>query len=288
MYKESRQPVFKPLTPQEADIFLAINDFPGQRKLNPMKAKLYADNMENGTHRRIELAVVRVNDTDKEFLVNGQHNCRAVGMYGKPYPAVISYYIANNMEEAWRLFATFDVHATRTEGQFMHARRGIFKDARLHAVPLRVLTLCGTALVILGDGESPVFFLNHGKCRTIKADAVEAHPDDVLFVAQYAEQQHMIRIGVIAAMIATLRKNREAAKTFWDYVASGDTVHTHPCRKVRDGLLDTRYLHSVTGGSVAQQSAYDFCITWWNAWRTGANRKIVKVRAMMSRPGVAP
>jgi hypothetical protein len=244
--------------------------------------------MENGTHRRIEIAVAKVKETGVDYLMNGQHNCNAILIRGKPFKATISYYVCDTMEDAWRLFATFDVHSNRTEQQFMHARRGIFEDERLHDVPLRVLQCCGTALYALGAGTDPQFNVRATFSKTEKADLVDKYADDVVFVAQYKDHRHMIAVGCVAAIIATSRRNRKAAIEFWEKVGTGEMLSlTDPRRKLRDGLLDLRFLGEIRGGYQRQKAMFALCVSWWNSWRTDEARRCVKVNAMNGVPKVA-
>jgi hypothetical protein len=287
MYAESRQPVFKDVGPKEAEAFLALNNFPGQRKFNPSKGKNYADNMADGRHRRVEIAIAKVRSTKTDYLMNGQHNCRGIMLYGKHYPAVVSYYSCDSMEDAWRLFATFDVHASRTEQQFMHARRGLFKDERLHDIPLRVLQSCGTALYALGNGTDPLFGMK-SNAKTEKADLVERNPGEVLFVSQYTEFPHVMLTPAVTAVIATYRKNAKAAQEFWDKVGTGEMLSlADPRRRLRDALMSGSHLTNTKGGGSSMRASYIACILWWNSWRNGGNRKIIKVSTLKEIPKVS-
>lgn len=287
MFTESRQPAFKMLTPREAEALLAINNFPGQRPLRPLKSRDYADNMANGTHRRIEISVVKVKETGVEYLMNGQHNCHAVIAHGKPFPAVFSYYTCDTMEEAWRLFTTFDVHQARTDRMFMGARRGLFRDERLHDVPLRSLEACATALYLLGDGTEPKFGVPHPANKQIKADLVDKHADDVLFVAQFVEYRHLTTVGVVAAMISTRRTNKVAAQEFWARVADGDMLAvSDPRHRLREALKELSGAMK-GGGYSKQRAAFIQCIAWWNSWRTNDRRRSVKVASTLTLPKVA-
>ncbi len=281
MYQESTDPAKKMVTPKEAERFLALNNFPGQRPYNPVKGRAYADNMAKKSHRRIEIAVAKVQETGVRYLMNGQHNCNAVLIHNKPYPAIVSYYTCDTMEDAWRLFATFDVHASRTERQFMHSRRGLFKDERLHGMPLRVLQCCGTALYALGDGVEPQFMIPTTHVKTEKADLVEKYSEDVLFVSLFTEYRHMMIVGCVAAIIATGRKNSTAALDFWTGVGTGEMlVKSDPQFKLRDSLMNLKFLAGLRGTRSRQRAMFNLCGTWWNAWRSGQQRGSVKINAM--------
>ena len=286
MYTESRQAVQKHLTPKDAEELLALNNFPHQRPYKPIVGRKYADNMKDGAQRRIEVAVAKVKENGTSYLVNGQHCCNAVMIYGKPYPATVSYYSCDTMEDAWRLFASFDVHLSRTERLFMGARREMFEDERLRNTPLRVLECCGTALYALGSGSDPRFGVC-AKVKTDKADAVALYSDEVNFVAKFNSYDALILVPVVTAMIATWRKNPAAAGEFWGKVATGEMLTPSDQRmKLRD-VLSKRSAFSSMRGRDRNAAIYATCVSWWNSWRTGEQRRSVKLNAMNAMPKVS-
>lgn len=287
MHIESRQPVQKQITPREAEEFLAMNNFPGQRKYNVLKGRLYAENMAAGTHRRIDIAVCRVKATGVDYMMNGQHNCQAILIYGKPYQGTVSYYSCETMEDAWRLFATFDVHASRTEIQFMGSRRGIFQDERLRELPIRTLQVCGSALYALGAGTVPVFKRVGGSVKTAKADHVERFHKETLFVAQFGAYDMLMRVGIVAAMIATYRRNAKEAQVFWDRVGSGaDLKMNSPEWRLSKLLSDSSNFDGLYNGELRAQAQFAACVLWWNSYRTNDGRKLLKIQAMRIPPKV--
>lgn len=288
MYAESRQPVFKAITPKEAETFLSLNNFFGQRQYKPTKGRAYADNMDAGRQRRVEIAVVKVKETGVEYLMNGQHNLNAILLHRKPYQAVISYFTCETVEDAWRLFATFDVHASRSEQQFMLGRRGLFADERLHSVPMRVLQSCGSALYAIGNGTEPQFRTPASHSKTEKADLVDKYSDDVIFVNRYKEHSHLLYIGCVAAIISTYRVNPQKSVEFWDRVGDGAMMATTDHRrKLRDSLLRPNFLGDIRSGQKLQKAMFILCIAWWNSWRSGATRNAVKIKSMNDIPKVA-
>jgi hypothetical protein len=289
MYTESKKPVDKLITPREATTFLELNNFPGQKRYNQLKGKYYSENMANGSQRRIEISIARLMDSGDEFLMNGQHNLQAVIIYGKPYPASIAYFDCDNIEDAWRLFATFDVHSTRTERQFMWARRGLFTDERLHEVPLRVLQASGSALYYLGDkGTKPNFYIPSVHKKTDKADMVDKCAGEVMFVSQFKEYEHLMSIGVITAIISTHRVKQKESFDFWYGVGTGAEMKlSDHRRKLRDQLLSQKFLGGTLGGGTRRQRAtYQLCATWWNSWRKGDERRSVKINSMNGIPDI--
>ncbi len=290
MYHESRDPVLKTMTPIDAERFLAINNFPGQRKYDPLKGREYADGLAAGTHRRVEIAVAKVKESGVDYLMNGQHNCNAILLHGKPVRAVVSYYSCESMEDAWRLFATYDVHRPRTSGQFMASRRSIFADVRLHDVPVATLNACGSALYALGGGSTPTFAKTRFAAKTSQADLVERYSDDVVFVSQWGKISHLLRVGVVAAIIGIRRVSTDSlCKEFFDKVATGEMLSkTEPSYKLRETLLTGHHLRNGNNGRDHQKNTYTVCVCWWNSWRDGERRMSVKLAAIKEMPTIKP
>jgi len=287
MYKEKQKPQIVKLTPKEAEKMLSINNFPGQRRLNPEKAKMYADNMRDGRQRRVEISTVHVTENDTDYLMNGQHNCSAVVATGVPCEAVIVCYECDTMEDAWRLFTTFDVSGNRTDQQFILSRKGMFKDECLRDLTPRLLLLCGSALYSLGNGTTPTFHKVVLCDKTVKCDLIEKHSDDVLFVNRFKCHKHLMRSGVVCAMIATYRKNKKEADKFWNKVGSGEMLeHGEPAKKLRDMLLKTSFGGNCKGGIGFISACFVISVAWWNSYRTGDNREHVQITAFKTFPQV--
>lgn len=283
MYKLTHT-VTRELSPAEAESFLTINTFPGQRRLDTQKARRYADGIIDGSMRPVHVGIAALRDSTR-VLVNGQHVLTAIALSGKNQLATIETYQCETDEDAWKLFATFDVHGTRTQGHIMKAARGLFSDCRLHDVPLRVLSSCGTALMILGDGTRDPEFHSGAPSKSFQPDLVSRHGDEVVFVNQFDAHKHMMRIGVVAAMVATFRKEPVHAQTFWGRIAEGIgfTSQDDPAYRLRETLLEGL---TDKGGS-RHRAYYCLSIAWWNSWVTGSRRSIVKLAAMDRIPKVA-
>jgi len=290
MYKLTGPIQNKEVTPKEAESFLAINNFAGQRKLNVIKARRYADMMDTGEMRPVDIAIMTLPNGQRQ-LVNGQHVCHGIMLRGKPYKAVVSYYRCEELKDAWRLFSTFDSHATRTERQIMGGARGAFEDSRLHDIALRTLQSCGSALVALGDGLAPNFKNKVGD-KKAKVEAVENHPEEVAcvsFIIGSETRSHLARVGVVAAIIATLRANEKMAFKFWESVRTGELlVSTDPEYQLRKHLLsgEARIASSSGGGCDMNRYWFILSICWWNSWMNNEQRRSVKVLAVRDYPEV--
>lgn len=293
MFKRTQQTICKDITPKEAEAFLALNNFPGQRPLNQLKARQYADFMEQGTMRPIDIAVMTM-PSGINYLANGQHVCTGEIIYGKPFPARIDYYKCETDRDAWLLFGTFDVQGPRTEGHIVKAARGLFENQNLHTIPLRTLQSLGAALFFIeaGDGKRPDFRAKV-PARSCKADAIDRNAEEVLRAAFVIRSENkgspMSRVGVATAIVMTNRAAEGKSLLFWDQVRTGENLkRSDPAYKLREWLRNpTERNHTAGGGGLAGHYAqYAMCITWWNAFITGDDRKIVKLAAMKTLPEV--
>jgi hypothetical protein len=290
MFQESRAPFGGEITVEQAKKLLSINDFPGQRKLNPLKVKSYIDNMDSGMHRRVDIAVAKVRgDPDRDYLMNGQHNCEAIVRRGKEYKGLITYYLCSDMMEAWELFTTFDIHGTRTESQFLRGLRGISEHEKLQEIPMSILSSCATALYSLRDGNGTPYF-SSGKLfdKRIKGLELLEHINDVLFVSSFRDADHLRNIGTTTAIITTKRKDEKQAQNFWRAVADGELLERRdPEMRLREALIKKSYVHSMGMGQTNRiEAEYSLCIGWWNARRSGKEKTCVKVGSMKDLPKV--
>ena len=279
------------ITPRKAESLLRLNTFEGQRPLSNGVVQAYARAMAAGEFRRGEIAVAeKAFNGGAEVLVNGQHQLQACVAASTSFRAAVDRYRCPERDDLWKLFGTFDVHRGRTEQHVMKAARGLFTSEDLQAIQLRVLTMCGTALVFLGgDGIKPNFAAKPPN-RYRKAELVQQNKSDVLRVSAYYDDvtHPYITTPVVTAMIATFRADPDHAEEFWDRVLWGDKlVKNSPQYKLRQKLgTGSRRITAGANGASRMQGIYSFCIAWWNSWKLGDNRRSVKVGAMMTTPDI--
>ena len=287
MYKLTQAPQIKKISPREAEEWLLkFNNFEGQRPMNQHKSRRYADMMAARTMRPISIAFMTLPDGSKS-LGNGQHGLQAICILGKEFTAIIEDYKCESRNDAWHLFATFDVHATRSEGQVMKAARGLFDKPELNGLPLRFLTLCGSALYILGDGDNPQFHAST-PVKTVKPELVERHSDEVAWASLFLDASHLARVHVVAAMLSTYRANQEHAWRFWGKVKSGENVNGN-IRRFRDTLIQNILPTQDNELKKASQYKrnkywYSLCIAWWNSYMSGEERLCVRLGLMTNTP----
>lgn len=286
MFYRTQHETIQEITPEKAASLLELNTFPGQRALSQTKWRGIVSRMDEGTQRISEVAVMTMPD-GRKYLANGQHTLTAILDRNKPWRCLVEYYKCEHESDAWRLFGTFDVHATRTEGQILNAARGLLENKHLRELPIRVLRTCGAALMFLGDSTTPDFRLTPPD-KTTKASLLDEHAQDVLNVshlvygANSLKTNPLVRVSVVTAIIVTLRKNERKAFEFWERVHNGEMLtKDDPRMKLRLYLQEPC---RGTSGWTANFRQYAPCILWWNAWRTGEKRSIVKVASLKELP----
>lgn len=279
--KESRL-----VTPEESlTKIIPLNVFEGQRKLSKSLYMLYAKEMEAGRMRSVNIAFAILPDASK-VLVNGQHVAYGIVEFGQPHMADIEYYQCETMDDVWILFTTFDTQKTRTQTDCMKAARGLLKDERLREIGLDVLTVCGSALAILEGGRTTNSRFQHHMGRVAKQykpALVEKFPREVLFVNRFSERRHIMRVGVVTAVIATWRTSPNRADIFWPKISEGLGLDSpdDPCYKLRESLLgESRNL------TTPNKTYYCMCVMWWNSWVTGDKRVQAKAQFIKTPPRI--
>lgn len=293
MFKRTQQTLLRDITPKEAEAFLKLNDFPGQRPLNQLKARQYCDFMENGTMRPVDVAVMTMPNGIKH-LANGQHVLTGIIKYGNPFPARIDYYKCETETDAWHLFSTFDTHASRTDRHIAKAARGLLENEAMRTIPLRVLSSCAAALFYVNSGkDGRPDFTARPNSKTEKVDGLNANDTEVLEAAfiigpESNGNNPLTRVGVVAAIIMSAKANAKSAHKFWEAVRTGENLtRSHPAYKLREWLREPVSRHMSNDGARGNHMIqYIVCISWWNSFVTNQPRTSVKVSAMKEIPAV--
>ena len=288
MYKLSSKIVTRKVTAKECASFLDYNNFPGQRALSEGKARRYSDLLISGLLRPVEIAFATCPDGNR-YLMNGQHVCQGCVWANREMDATITYYKCETWTDAWKLFATFDVHAARTQGQIFGAARGLFTNESLRDVPIRVLQSCGSALACLTKDSAEFSRGQKTADKITKPQLVEDNPKDVLWVSTFSDASHLMKVGCVAAMIATHRKSPTKAEEFWRKIQTGLEFKskTEPEKRLYDFLNNGNASSKThTNSKTHHGIMFATCVSWWNSWVKGEKRISVKVAAMQEMPKV--
>jgi len=270
--------------PHKAEALLQMNTFAGQRPKSPRTVDCYASLMKDGRFRVAEIAVVEMPNGTR-YLMNGQQTCQAGIISQVTFKASYQEYSCETDQDLWQLYGSFDTYRGRTEANIMLAARGLFQNAELHEIPVRVLQQSAAALLYLGNDRLPRFN-ERTLTKTDKANLADQHKDEVLLINQYtAVASISLKVAVVAALLATFRKNPDKARPFWDRVLIGDHLERGTPQYHLHRFLASPGA-SVNGGLKGHTIRYKTCIAWWNSFIDGGTRKTVKVEAMKTLPEV--
>ena len=289
-YKRTQELMVKKVTSDEAKLFLKYNNFEGQRALNQNKVNIYAQQMTNKTMRPVDIDIA-TSPTGIKYLMNGQHVCNAIIQSNIAYDARVQYWKCDTDEDLWHLFATFDVHAARTEMQIIKGARKFLGG--IADVPLHILRACSSAMHMLSTNP-PDFSGGRTVSKTTKVDflANTKNHEIVLWVASLAsecgsERQSIMRTPAITAMIATYKANKAKADTFWKRVCNGAMLE-RSSNEYRLGhiLLYGRCEKSCIGGGSRNKNFYCISVLYWNSWIKNELRHSVKLASLKTIPDV--
>lgn len=269
------------VTPKKAEELLRLNTYKGQRNKSARHIQELAAKMEDG---RFHMGSIAVINNGSSFLADGQHQCEAAIMSGKSFDAAFVEYTCeddDSKEDIAEVFAQYNVDRPRSRGDIAWIYGC---QIGMEEWPRRCVTLCNTALGMLQCG------FNNGAPRMSRdenARLLSTQRSQCQFIYDLLFREcdisncakHMNRSPVVAAMMATFKKNKSEAEVFWTAVRDGDMLKkTDPAFKLRDFLMN----NSVGFGAGARSSKetvsaremFGRCIIAWNAYRSGGTTNL--------------
>ena len=285
-YHICEQPAIQTITSERAKEMLKFNTFPGQRTMLHRKVEEYKAMMQAGTFRPSDVSFAR-SRLGATYLVNGQHTLSAVAMCDIPLVATVITYACDTDDDLWKLFASFDQQQNRSVRQCVAAARGLLHEHQLRQFSVSDLAKAATALfaIELGGGAIPYFYGAPVK-KVDRIDMLNRHSRDVLCCMRYADSHPMMRVGVLASIVCTVRTARYHADalTFWDAVASGANLEVDDVR-----INLHKWLLLTAGNGQSQRSAFQrvqfaTAVSFWNSWVQGKPRDRVSVNNMTALP----
>ena len=278
MYRLSKDFGIVTMTPTMAQAYLKTNTYEGQRLLNKVKVEYYRKLMIQREFRPFEVSIAKIVNTQDVVLVNGQHCLTAVCLTENSHKAIVSTWLCDDYYDVAKLYATFDVHSTRTQSACMKAAR-VGMDQELKEVPMRVLESSGSALYYLEQKRIVPTLNVQPLGKMVKSDFVQKNPTEVLFVARYSENRNMLRVGVVCAIIASIRvSDFNVAMDFWDAINTGASLGINdPRLQCREKICSPYGRKDGRNGII---NVFNICASYWNTWRTGGQRRSVKLNAI--------
>lgn len=259
----------KPITRELAQWLYGLQPVPRERTIKPARLSQLKANFADGVIIPFRWVYTTLNGVD--YRANGQHTSYLF-QNGTPVPpgavCVLEHWASQSMDDVIQLWSVYDPQSssrTKVEltANFQHSR------------PL--LTECRGRTVMLAQGALCIEKFGFGYTNKVsipqKLDCLRSGEDFVLWADAYMSQPHMLRVGVVYAMLKTYRKDRDAASAFWKEVLEGTNPDPKSgSRQLQFFLLST---NADTGNGARAKGKpkagwleiATVGVTCWNYWR---------------------
>lgn len=247
------------------------------RKLKPRILERLDRELKAGYVRPFLWATVYVKETKGTYRANGKHSsyalCHLNGAFPKNATVIIEKYEADTLEDAAKLYATFD---------YREGARSVHDINRTYAAAIPALAKLPARTIGLSvSGIS--YALWEGKSNYMGADVRAGMlGENIPFIrwlhqlfyeskekdsrGRFPHVKHILRLSVVAAIYRTYNTDKKAAYDFWSAVRDGSVPNpTDPTRKVQKMLQDVR----IGRDGSDTRAVYVRCLHGWNAWRKG-------------------
>lgn len=266
----------KTVTPEKAEEWLKLNTFMSQRNLRDVHVKRLAATITKGNFTTGNIAFATNPERTRVELMNGQHQLHAVVQTGISIIAHIETAVCPTMKDASQYFAQFDVGASRSIGDIVHAEAdslGITWNSRISSL------LVGAMGYIGNDNyyKAP----NKTLSKFEQAESLRLRMPEGQFLADIftgESSRTLMRVPVAVAAIMTFHVDPESALSFWEGLRLGiNFSNKDPRRPLRDFLMATPI--SVKGSSkndyASPKEITARCIHTWNNWRRNDSRTML-------------
>jgi hypothetical protein len=286
------------LTNRNAEAFLELADFPGDRKLQEPHVVFLARQMTAGTFRWEQVSLITCFWEGTEYRMNGQHTAWARLTSKLPdshrTPVQLLKYEAKTEQDMRQLYASIDRGKPRNMGNVVIsylAGREEFPDYTKSLLK----KLCqGLALwkwesdeqrsLHTGDERAYLMLTEHHK--------LALSVGNFLKTSETADSKHMNRAPSTAAMFATFHKAPQIAAEFWRVVRDGVGIDRKedPRHALRNYLMTTALAATSRAGPdvriVTQEEMYRGCLLAWNQYRANKPLRQIRSHKIDSRPEV--
>jgi hypothetical protein len=246
-----------------------LNNYPSQRTIKQKHLDEIKRAIKEETFRTGHIAIAILKDKTKKiikYLVNGQHQIRAVIDLDSAIYAFYEEIECETMEDIAELYGTFD-----QGGRGLYDLITPWEDA-LNLPWDHKFTKLILASGIYKDGRT-----NWDRQRKSKSlpDYVKIGEDiyqifNVGGKIPWKECAHVARRSVVSVMMLTLEKHPDKARGWWSKVLDGvDVKKGDPARTLRDQLLSTPVALGRGGQNYKKLPEKDIqkkCIIAWNAF----------------------
>lgn len=271
-----------PLTPEGATEHNRLPQISGDRRLDPKRVSHLETKVADGLFHSPSWAVAFY--AGKKYRINGKHSSHVLAKVNGHFPpglfVTIQQFQCDTYDDLVTLFEQFDAAwSTRTKGDRINVHKSVHPELEKISPTTCAVAVTGITYALSEDGRMQI-----GDDEQTRL--IHEHIGFVLWAKDFVGIRRMRRIGVIAAMFATRRRDAEWAAEFWKYVR--DESHEradHPTRTLGEFLklsvLDKNDRH--TGKPWTTRAFYVKSIHAWNADREG-RRTDLKYHALSPWP----
>lgn len=251
----------KLLYAQEAAHIRLTCQYERQRDISDLNVKRIAIEMTNGRFIPGTPIFFAVLPDRSMRLLNGNHTLEGIISSGKPQLLTMIFCQVADLAEADRIYSTFDIHKQRS---WIDALKAVGADKDI-AMPTKVMPAVGLIMHRFVPTKTNVEAVHSREARFVamrdyKEAAALYHA--AISGAPGSHRNPLLRSGLLAVALETLRYQPAKAVEFWEAAAHDDGLSAGDPRKT---LLRFALTHKAAGG----QSAIDFsrgAMQAWNAW----------------------
>lgn len=272
------------VTKNLAKTFAEMDPAPHDRPLSERRLQVYQKLLTAGQFRPVTWASAICTETGGLYRVNGKHTSVLLsGLDVMPeFYVTVEEYECDQLEDVAKLYATFDSSMQNRSARDIYLSfAGTMPE--LKGVPDKVVQAAITGIAYQRLGQDV-----YGKTQPAeRAEMILDHAEFVLWMADVLrggfspkelgrngagnKSNHLLRIPVVAAMLATWNKAKGDSEKFWTAVRddSGPSPDCPDRRLSRYLLVFNSKSMDRTGKlrAVGNREIYVKCLHAWNAWR---------------------
>jgi len=268
-----------PLTKQLAQEFAGMTMRRGERQLSPSRVAWLLSLHMQGKFHSPRWRSCFVKSISRMVRVDGQHSSSMLSEMSEAslagMEAIIDRYECDTEDDLVDLFAMFDSpRSVRSSRDLIRCAASLHDEYR-EIDDNVVLRLLNGIVYFNAVMENPARPTTRPYGREERAKLIATQKEFIHWAAQLATKKHMRWDCVLAAVMATYIRDRDAALQFWSLVRDEDGPIDGPVRTLAN------YLREIKTVQVAQQhemngkrACYVKCLHAWNAWRTGETTRL--------------
>lgn len=260
------------LTPAIAKEFAQMNAFVGERPIRPGRIAELQRKLDDGLFFDPRWATADFEG--RKYRVNGQHSSKMLSECNGSFPhgrqVIVDTFTCDTKEELALLFEQFDpASSSRTRLEVVNAHGRVHSSLDDVSPTVMSKAVAGMAYALSNLNASGRSTLSQ------QSKLIHRHQEFVVWCNPFVSERILCRVGVVAAIFDTYRRNQDASTEFWSLVKDESAPDNKDAsrtlaRFLRDSIGDGRM-----GMKQWDQKAYYVkSIHAWNAWRDGVTTQL--------------